>query len=80
MKNSSSRRSFFKYMTALGLTSFYTSALYAKTTKDIVNYQPQPKDGNRCKTCMHFIPKTNECATVAGTIDPNGWCKLYFTK
>ncbi len=73
-----SRRRFFKYMSALGLASFYTVPLYAKTSKDIVKYQPTPKDGNSCKSCMHFIPETNECRTVEGSIDPNGWCTIYF--
>lgn len=65
-------------MSALGLASFYTVPLYAKTSKDIVKYQPTPKDGNSCKSCMHFIPETNECRTVEGSIDPNGWCTIYF--
>jgi len=80
MKTNKSRRSFFKYMTALGLASFYTAPLYAKTAKNIVKYQPTPKDGDSCKTCMHFIAATNECATVEGPIDPDGWCTIYFKK
>ena len=78
MKPNKSRRSFLKYLSALGLVSFYTAPLYAKTSKNIVKYQPTPKDGNICKDCMHFIPETNECTTVEGSIDQNGWCSLYF--
>ncbi len=73
-----SRRCFFRYMSALGLVSFFTVPINAKTAKNIVKYQSTPKDGNTCKTCMHFIPETNECKTVEGSIDPNGWCIIYF--
>ena len=72
------RRRFFKYMSVLSLGSLYSVPLYAKTTKEIVKYQSTPKDGNRCKECLHFIPETNECRTVEGNIDPNGWCSIYF--
>jgi len=27
---------------------------------------------------MHFISETNECKTVEGKIDPEGWCNIYF--
>jgi hypothetical protein len=30
-------------MSVLGLSSVYTVPLYAKTTKEIVKYQPMPK-------------------------------------
>ena len=73
-----SRRRFFRYMSVLGLGTLYTVPLYAKTAKEIVKYQSTPKDGNRCKECLHFIPETNECRTVEGNIDPNGWCSIYF--
>ena len=73
-----SRRHFFRYISALSLVSFFSTPLSAKTSKNIVKYQSTPKDGNACKTCMHFIPETNECKTVEGSIDPNGWCIIYF--
>jgi hypothetical protein len=75
-----SRRSFFKYMSVLGLGSLYTVPVYAKTSKTIVKYQATPKDGKKCQDCMHFIAATNECTTVEGAIDPNGWCTIYFKK
>ena len=78
MKKRSSRRSFFKYMSVLGLASFYTVPLYAKTPKETVKYQDTAKDGKKCKECLHFIPETNECKTVEGKIDPDGWCSIYF--
>ncbi|GIT97533.1 iron oxidase oxidoreductase [Sulfurovum sp. TSL1] len=72
-----SRRDFFRFMSALGLVSFFTTPLNAKTAKNIVKYQSTPKDGDSCKTCIHFIPETNECKTVEGSVDPNGWCNIY---
>jgi len=78
MQTRKSRRSFFKYMSVLGLASFYSVPLYAKTAKEVVKYQATPKDGNTCKSCLHFIPETNECKTVEGSIDPEGWCNIYF--
>ena len=78
MQNKKSRRSFFKTISVLGLASFYTVPLYAKTPKEIVKYQTTPKEGKVCKECMHFIAETNECKTVEGKIDPEGWCNIYF--
>ena len=73
-----SRREFFKTMSVLGIGSFCATPLYAKTSKEIVMYQSTPKEGKKCKDCMHFIAATNECTTVKGDIDPNGWCAIYF--
>ena len=73
-----SRRDFFIFISTLGLVSFFATPLSAKTSKNIVKYQSTPKDGNACKTCMFFIPETNECQIVEGSIDPNGWCTSYF--
>ena len=78
MKEKVSRRGFLKYMSVLGLVSFYSAPLYAKTPQNAVQYQATPKDGKTCKECMHFIAETNECKTVEGTIDPEGWCSIYF--
>ncbi|MBD3790356.1 MAG: high-potential iron-sulfur protein [Campylobacterales bacterium] len=73
-----SRRSFFRYMSILGLSSFCSIPLYAKTSKDIVKYQTHPNEGKSCKKCLHFVPATNECRIVEGNIDPNGWCTAFF--
>ena len=78
MKKIKTRRSFFRYMAVLGLVSFYSSPLQAKTAKEVVKYQETSKDGKKCKDCLHFIAKTNECKTVAGPIKPDGWCSIYF--
>lgn len=73
-----SRRQFFKTMSVLGIGSFYSVPIYAKTSKEIVKYQNTPNEGKTCKECLHFIAETNECKTVDGSIDPNGWCSIYF--
>lgn len=78
MQKVKTRRSFFRYMAVLGLVTFHSSPLHAKTAKEVVKYQETPKDGKVCKDCLHFIAETNECKTVAGAINPEGWCSIYF--
>lgn len=75
---SSSRRGFFRYMAILGLVTWSASPLLAKETKEKLMYQDSPKDGKNCAECLHFLPKTNECKLVEGSISPNGWCMMYF--
>jgi hypothetical protein len=75
-----SRRNFFKKLALLGLVTFSTTTMYAKGAKDKFNYQDIPKDDKKCIDCMHFISETNECRIIEGTINPNGWCTLYFKK
>lgn len=72
-----SRRSFFRYMTVLGLAAFSSTPLYAKAPKDNVKYQETPKDGKKCSDCFQFIPESNECKLVQGSINPDGWCMLW---
>lgn len=44
-----------------------------------VQYQPTPKDGNKCNTCVNFDAPAS-CKIVAGSISPNGWCIAYAPK
>ncbi|MCK9472767.1 high-potential iron-sulfur protein [Sulfurimonas sp.] len=74
----SPRRVFFKYMVIMGFVTWSATALHAKTTKEKTAYQESPKDGNICADCLHFLPDTNECKIIEGSISPNGWCNLYF--
>lgn len=74
----STRRVFFKYMALLGLVTWATTPLQAKIAQDKIGYQDTPKDSQKCIDCIHFLPKTNECKLVEGSIDPEGWCKLYY--
>jgi hypothetical protein len=39
-------------------------------------YQDTPKGTQRCADCVLFIAP-NTCATVAGDISANGWCKFF---
>ena len=73
-----SRRRFFRYMALLGLAGFSAVPLQAaKIAKAAVQYQETPKEGKVCGECMHFLPETSECKLVEGTINPQGWCRLY---
>jgi hypothetical protein len=73
-----SRRSFLRYMALLGMAHFATSAQAAKKLdQGAVQYQESPKNGEMCRDCMHFLPDTSECKLVEGTINPDGWCRLF---
>jgi hypothetical protein len=50
-----------------------------------VKYQTSPNDGKHCSNCKLFIPgatadATGTCKSVAGAINPNGWCVLFAAK
>lgn len=76
--NVTSRRSFFQYLAVLGLATFSATKLEAKGTKEQYRYQETPKDGKKCSQCMHFIPETNECRMVEGSISPDGYCAAFY--
>ena len=44
-----------------------------------VQYQPTPKDGNKCSTCVNFEAPA-ACKIVSGSISPEGWCIAYAPK
>ena len=44
-----------------------------------VQYQPTPKDGNKCSACVNFDAPA-ACKIVAGKIDPEGWCIAFAPK
>lgn len=74
------RRDFFKSLAALGIMGFVAPAAYAKVPKKQVAYQETPKNGETCDKCIHFLPETNGCKVVEGSIEPKGWCSLYVQK
>lgn len=76
----SSRRVFLKYMAILGLVTWSTTALYAKSPKKAFKYQDTPSDGKKCSDCTYFLPESNTCKMVDGTISPEGWCTIYIKK
>jgi hypothetical protein len=44
-----------------------------------VNYQQTPKGSDHCSICKNFVAPAS-CKSVSGTINPNGWCKLFNPK
>jgi hypothetical protein len=51
-------------------------------SKNAVQYQSQPKSGQRCSGCLFYIPDKNgdglgACSVVEGYIQPEGWCVSY---
>jgi len=76
-----SRRDFLRGIATAACASACGSLIAAegsnKAPKDTVNYQETPKDGERCSGCALFIPGDNTCQVVQGSINPEGWCKLY---
>jgi hypothetical protein len=57
----------------------------AKASKEAMKYQDQPNSGQRCDTCMQFVPgpkpgASGTCKVVDGPISPNGWCIAYVKK
>lgn len=51
-----------------------------KVSQASVQYQTQPKDGQQCSGCLHFIAESNTCKLVEGQISPDGWCILWVKK
>ena len=58
------------------LTAAADSAMAAQLPKTVAGYQDKPHDGQECSQCALFV-KPNTCQSVAGTISPTGWCRLY---
>ena len=50
-----------------------------KVAKEAVQYQDQPKDGQKCSMCVNWQPP-NACVIVAGNISPEGYCLSYAPK
>ena len=57
----------------------------AKASKQAMQYQDQPKNGQECDTCQQFVPgaksgASGTCKVVDGPISPKGWCVAYVKK
>jgi len=57
----------------------------AKADKKAMQYQDQPKNGQECDQCMHWIPGPNptaqgQCKVVEGPINPKGYCVAFVKK
>ena len=64
----------------LGLSVMADRALaQTKASQASVAYQDSPKGSQRCDNCKLWEPP-NACKSVAGTISPSGWCKIWVPK
>lgn len=50
-----------------------------KIAQELVQYQDQPKDGQKCNMCAQWV-EPDACKIVAGKISPNGYCVAYAPK
>ncbi len=56
-----------------------------KASKQAMQYQNEPKNGQECDQCMQWIPGANAgaqgtCKVVEGPINPKGWCVAFVKK
>ena len=51
-----------------------------KMAQAAAKYQSQPKNGQDCAGCIHFVAEDNSCNVVEGPISPQGWCMLWVNK
>jgi len=51
--------------------------LKTKVSKEEALYQEEPRAGEKCELCVHFIPEQSACEIVAGNISPQGWSKYF---
>jgi hypothetical protein len=61
------------------------AAAQSKATKQAMQYQDQPKNGQQCDQCMHWVPgpqpnAQGSCKVVDGPINPKGWCVAFVKK
>lgn len=54
-------------------------AQQGKMSKELAQYQGQPKGDQKCGNCMHFIPP-DSCLLVDGNISSDAWCRLWVKK
>lgn len=62
-----------------------TSGAFTKSSKEALQYQSTPHDGQHCSNCRVFHPgKTPDsvgtCDLVQGSISPQGWCRVFVAK
>ncbi len=83
MPDNTSRREMLRkgVMVAAGTVAFATTARAQdeKIAQELVQYQAQPKDGQKCNACAQWV-EPNACKIVAGVISPNGYCVAYAPK
>lgn len=47
-----------------------------KISHAVAKYQDTPKNGQKCSTCVNFVPPAH-CKIVQDPIGPDGWCQFY---
>ena len=83
--HSVSRRALLGAAAAAASTLIVAPASAGSIPKTGVAYQDSPKDGHQCSGCKLFVPGASAdaagtCKSVAGEINPKGWCKLFAPK
>ncbi len=84
-RNGSSRRDMLRtgMMIAAGVTGAAIASIARaedeKIAQELVQYQNEPKDGQKCNMCAQWVDP-NACKIVAGKISPNGYCVAYAPK
>jgi len=81
-RNGSSRRDMLRtgMMIATGVAAASVArAQDEKIAQELVQYQDQPKEGQKCNICAQWV-EPNACKIVAGKISPNGYCVAYAPK
>lgn len=84
-RNGSSRRDMLR--TGMMIAAGVTGAAIASTARaedekiaqELVQYQNEPKDGQKCNMCAQWVDP-NACKIVAGKISPDGYCVAYAPK
>ena len=61
------------------------SARAQKASREAMQYQEQPMNGQKCSGCSLFIPgestsSKGACQVVEGDISPQGWCVSFTPK
>jgi hypothetical protein len=56
-----------------------TNSQASKIPQSTAGYQGSPNGGQSCSGCTHFVAPAS-CALVDGSINPQGWCKLFAKK
>lgn len=51
-----------------------------KATKESVDYQYEPRNGEMCSSCLQFVADSSTCRIVSGPIDPRGWCRAFVAR
>lgn len=80
-----SRRKFLKLgggaavLLPLALIATDRAVAQGKASKEAVQYQESPKNGQKCGDCQ-FFTSPDACQVVEGKISPNGWCSLFVKK